>query len=296
MIVVMEGEEFFSTKMGIALLSQLNIFIEASELAVNVRVNITDKNGIDKFATLLSEIVFNRAIKWLQLHYSTGFSIAKINDPEKLVEKLNQALSEIEWEIQEKMNSILDKVEDEITRGITSFSNKLVSGNMGLAVTEGDGAINAGLLLSFIIGESFQMGIYVNGQLNNDSTSVDTTKVNNNIKPNQSLIGGQLRYAWDKLQLDLLFSALFNDKNFNAFEVFEGGFGISWAVSSDIILGAAYFAMIYTVEDFNNIHLVGLNVMAKGTSVPSFLLGVQFSNGVTTPVFQISQPINFYGW
>jgi hypothetical protein len=290
---MMKGEEFFESKLGLSVLSRINLFIGASELAVNASTKKGDKNSIDKFATLISGIVFDRAIKWLQLHYSTGFSLAKINDPKELVDTLNSALGEINGILQGRMNSILDKVEDEFTRAITSFSNRLLSGNMGLAVTEGDGALNAGLLLSFIVGESFQFGFYVNGQLNNDSTSVDTTKVNDNIKPNQSLIGGQLRYAWDKIQLDLLISALFKDKNFKAFEVFEGGAGFSYALNSDIILGLAYYIMIHTVEGFNNIHLLGLNVMAKNTSVPSFLLGVQFSNGVTTPVFQISQPINF---
>jgi hypothetical protein len=191
----------------------------------------------------------------------------------------NQAAENLADQVRERLAQALDKAEHEVAKAIDEFSKRLITGNIGLAVSEGEGAFAGGVLVSFTQGASFQGGVYVNAQLSKSEGRM----------PAQSLLGVQLRLSNNRLQSDFLFSGLFGDRNFDAFEVGEGGTGASWRASNKIILGLAYFSLF--AKKLRTVHTLGATFKGTSPGSPALLLGATMEGKKRRPIFQISFPV-----
>jgi len=135
-----------------------------------------------------------------------------------------------------KLKAILlntfDDVQTEINKITDNLNRLLVSGNIGVSLSEGTGDFGTGFQLLWNINSNIQGGVYLNGSLAQSDTTL----------PKNSLAAIQLRFLiWEKVQIEALGSMYFGSGNFKSLRYFELGGGASVNLSNSIIFGTGYF-------------------------------------------------------
>jgi hypothetical protein len=218
----------------------------------------------------------------------------KFNINEKMLGSLN--LVSVCKELIEKLNKekeylvqLLNKGEYSLNKLVSDANDVLFNGNVGFALTKGEGNFAGGLNLLFKLEDDIQIGTYVNTQFN---SSADQS-INNNVG---SLFGLQARWAFASTkQLDLLVTGLFRNEIPAAMEV---GLGYSFKPTTykDFIFGIAFFyAKKYNSESGlkEDTQTIGFTLKSANTSIPNLVLGVVGINwGGWVPLVQLSYPIS----
>lgn len=267
-----------------AVISSLLIVLKKSGI---VEGEISLGNSSQDLAQVIVSILIQKVEEIIHRSYPEILftkNFTDFTDIDKIRTALQEALNNAAQKIREDLEQVLDKAENEVAKVIDTYSQKMVSGNMGASVTEGTGAFAGGITVSFYSGSTVQFGFYANGQFNKgDST-----------RPTQSLAGGQFRFAEDAWQAELLLATLFGKEQFVDLNVFEIGCGLSYRANDDLILGVAYFNTFSS--SLHSLQIGG--VMFKGTSPesPGLMFGIQGEKYAPqetklSPVFQISFPI-----
>lgn len=185
----------------------------------------------------------------------------------------------------------LDEAESKIRTAVAQFNRWFLSGNAGLAVAEGQGGLGGGIHLSFTQSSNLQIGAYVNSEFQSDSLSAP-----------EALFGAQIRYAWDRVEADLLFSAVRG----NGWGL-EAGLGASMRLDEKVIVGAAFFSVVepipievpdpadptkkktLTKQAFG--WSLGATVRGTSENSPTFVIGLTRRDGKTSPIVQIVYPL-----
>lgn len=244
-----------------------------------------------KLSMYVMSILMNNIKQEIEGQYP-GLNLDAITNQQILeaaIKAFNGIANDFVANLRSELAEVFDSAEHEIANVTDEFSNFLLSANAGLAVTEGPEGFSGGLLLSYVWSTRFQTGVYINGQFSEQSK--DTTSV----MPEQSLIGVQMRFAGDAVQLDLLGSALFGNSGFKFFEVFELGAGVSYRCGTSFIVGLEGFWLHSVKSDaglnFEDVLTAGVSLKGASANSPSVLVGITAQNGSKKPIFQVSFPI-----
>ncbi|MFN8365796.1 MAG: hypothetical protein U0Y96_00980 [Candidatus Kapaibacterium sp.] len=182
----------------------------------------------------------------------------------------------------------LHAAEQSVFEGIDAFSKILVSSNTGIGVSQGLGAFNGGLCLTFN-NPIWQWGFYLNGEIPQQDSSIDYVR-----QPIKSLIAGNLRYTADASQFDFMGGLYFGDSRYKSATNIEVGLGYTY-VYSNIITGLGLSYTYNRTESVYKSANIILNVKPKELRSPSIGIGFQYTeNGTTisrTPVFYFSYPL-----
>jgi hypothetical protein len=262
-----------------AILTALIAALEEGGLTRNISTSGFESSVQLRLAKLMSGMIFKYGTETVLKNHPDWRKSIERDTLIKLKDTLNAAFKSTEEKAKQIVSDAMDKAESKIADLVDNVSRRLVSGNVGIGVTQGTGAFVGGVQYSFVL-PSWQFGLYTNGQFNNgDST-----------RPTQSLLGIRVRCATEAVQFDLLHDRLFGDKQISNFRSYDVGIGISYRISKDMIIGSAYF------NQHNDEALVtqqvGVTFATTSPGSPSLLMGFQIKAGDTRPVFQISFPVN----
>jgi len=236
--------------------------------------------GLIKGISEKMESDFTQTIK-----LTTDEEIEKFKD--KYINYLNEYLNKQMSTAIGVLNNTLNAAEVQVRSLVETASKSLISGNVGMALSEGEGDFAGGLQYTYKANEDFLFGFYLNGEL----SSADTTEAP------KSLIGGQFKYApFEKLEIAGLLSFYFGAANYKAMQANEFGGGISYTTGS-LIIGASYFYLNQNGTTKNvsypNNHTYGVFVRGNSSDSPiMFLGGSTQTNQKANFGFQIIYPIN----
>jgi len=217
----------------------------------------------------------------------------------------------------------LDQSEGVINSEIEQTSKWFAAGDVGFAVSSGQGRFGGGVNFGLKIGSQVQLGAFVNSALTTTlsklGTPADTIKNDSLTAPPSSIFG--LRFSWalgkyslfndsyhvdlSGFELDLLASSCFGQDKVQPFSFVELGGGLSYQISSNWILGGAFYELHrYSAPDnisaFPELRSVGLTIKFAGASgsltslvgAPTLLLGWTWQSANHNPAIQVSLPIN----
>jgi hypothetical protein len=258
------------------------IIASLSKAEVVARVNLAqyeDRDGRDRLAAVIAEIIVTRARTEVERAINIDWILTDAGRTE-LCDEVQVQLNILTSDLRSRLIDILNDAENELSEGIDEVSKKLVALNTGIGITQGKGSFNGGVYVSMVTQQSWQLGAYLNGQLNKgDST-----------QPTESLVGLHGRFASDAVQYDLLGAGLFGDQNYKAFKVMELGLAITVRTKYELLVGAAAYALI----DANDVKelTVGISIQPTRLGSASFYIGIQGRNSTDVhPVVQTSIPI-----
>lgn len=273
-------------------------FVSAMQELINENKVITSENISNILARSITEKLKETAVNLLQeidnsIDGNTTITLANING---IANELIKASNELNNNTTRLFSDALDRAEQEVYKAVDEFSKQLISSNIGVGVTDGQGALAGGVHFSYN-SASFQAGIYANGELSPQDTSRknDTTIT----QPTRSLIGVNARFIVNEdFQIDLLASILFGDGKYKALQTAEFGAGVSCnPINSKVVIGFGIFGLIPFAEEENNlsrknVYSVGVTIKGTEATAPSLLFGFSIqTHGNIKPAFQISFPL-----
>lgn len=255
------------------------------------KVNLTDDYAKD-LAKVLAKFVFEEVRKRIRLKYP-NFSLEDEIEMTEWANKIDAVLNEAVEKIRAKVANVLDQAEYKLAKAVDSFSQWLVSGNAGLAIVDGDGAFGGGVHVAFTFDSKCQVGVYYNGQFSEDKflaeAQANAEKAGNNklqaISTRQSLIGGQLRFASDCSQLDIMGAVLLK-----ANRACELGVGVSRRLEGGLIIGLSGFIIVRGNEAQSR-KVYGGTLKRASISGPTLFAGFIKEDDKRHPIFQVSFPI-----
>lgn len=276
--------------------------LKKSELAYGINAPTDDeakKNYTKAISNLISKIILKKIMDKIRdaLNIEDVKFNKIINTPIKeleleilntCIEKSNKLLVESTENLKAKVNNILDDVQSEMEKVIDEVNKVLLSGNIGIAVSEGSGDFGTGLQFSWNLNSRLQFGAYLNGELSESDTTL----------PKRSLIAVQGRtLIGDYVQLDLLGSFYFGDQKFKSFKYYEIGGGTSVNINKSVIVGAGYFQLgnlsdgsITTSIDMTR--TFGLFIRSTVPTLPIVYIGHTWQIDNNSFGFKITYPIN----
>lgn len=268
-------------------------FLKNSDLSGNIfglpsetEDNIDDKDLQENLSKLISMQIINYVKNKINLYINLDQIPNGENNTKLVIENINEQIQNVTGII----NTLYSDAEREIFSLVDKFSKTLVSGNIGLAISQGSGNFSGGIQFAWNFSSVFQGGAYLNGQFNGgDST-----------KPMNSLVALQTRYApFNNFEFDAVISAYFGDRNFKSFTNYEFGGGMSWNPTSTLIFGVTYFKLVNSsssnssVNGLNWIQTLGLYVKSTDKTLPAIVFGRSWQNDTSDSFgFQIVYPIN----
>lgn len=199
------------------------------------------------------------------------------------VVKINKEFINLSNLVNDEVVTIFNTVNTIITNEVEKPLRDNLKGLTGFSASEGTGTFSGGALYSFrALNNKASLSIYTNFNLN---TAQDTVA--------HSLIGLRSAYAWDKVQLDVLSSIYYGDKEFDAFKVFEFGFGLNYRFTGGYVLGLAGFYTHNSQNTDNSAYSVGI-MFSIAQYAPSVVLGFSSlqNSGDKNPIIQINYPLN----
>jgi hypothetical protein len=265
-----------------AVCAALLVALEETGVSRNVSTTKFEESYVDKLAKTVAGILIREVKNKIHELYPDRDLLMLSLSPDSLKMYAQNALNMVTEKVKALVSESLDMAEYETSKAIDEFSRKLISGNIGLAATQGEGAFSGGITLSFINETKWQVGLYVNGQFNQGDTG--------SMVPKQSLIGFQVRHARDPVQMEFLGSVLFGDKNIHAWHAWEAGAGLSFRSGNEVVLGAAYFGM-YVDKIIPSVHSVGLTIKGTSAESPGLLVGISIQQRDVHPLIQIGFPV-----
>jgi hypothetical protein len=236
-----------------------------------------------------------------------GFNFAGGQEFEYNVKILQTKLTALTDNI--KGNIIAKKYElDNAIEQVSKQANSsLLSANAGLGINEVEGNLGGGLMLTFKTENQnktpkLSFGVFINGV--GELGTKDTSAIK---QPFLAGIAVQYRLN-NAFQITGIGSAKYNEAELSdSHWVAELGGGLLYRTSEGFILGgSAYYLFTgdrsidvinqdnsVTTTALDHVWTVGLTVRGNASSSPTVLLGFSNQSKQTTPVFQISYPINF---
>jgi hypothetical protein len=176
------------------------------------------------------------------------------------------------------LTEALNSAEHQLRSAIDRFNSWLVAGDAGLSISEGENSLGAGITLAYTQSKNLQIGAFFNGTFQPEETAAP-----------QALLGMQVRYSWNRTQIDLLASGIRGDT-----WGLEAGLGVSHKVSERYIAGIAFFN-VTSPPEIDKQRVAGWSlagsVRSSDDRSPTVTLGVSHRNGASTPLFQITYPI-----
>lgn len=197
--------------------------------------------------------------------------LGKASNEEIDVKELQKLIDKPINKVKDNLNKVLDNAEDQITNVVNEFSRVLISGNVGLSLSEGKGNFSGGTILTVTHKKWLQTGAYINAEFNKSDTTI----------PTQSLLGLQVRAKpIELLQVDLLLAGYFLDKHFKNFASWEYGIGVSTKLKDYLVLGLSMFQIFAhgAVDNINNDKMfttVGLYLKTASIKSPVLFIGNQ---------------------
>lgn len=281
------------------LLSSSFDLLKSSELANGIDGIPSVEDAKGKYEIAISDLVSNIVFKKIRNEIQDNSSIddTQFEQPIKnleskliydMVDKGNNYLSGTTANVKAKLENISDDVQKEMQKVIDEVNKVLISGNIGLAISEGSGDFGSGLQISWNLASRIQLGTYLNGELSESDTTL----------PKKSLIAVQGRVLiGDILQLDLLGSLYFGAQKFKSFKYYEYGGGFSVNIGKSVIVGAGYFqlgnANDGSVTPLINItRTLGVFIRSNSPSLPILYLGNSWQQDKSSFGFKVTYPIN----
>jgi hypothetical protein len=261
-----------------ALIDALATGLSKSDIVAGIDLHpYVDLKGTKKLAAIITAIMIDNIQKKSAQELPLS-SIKSKPDVEKMRVFIQKCLTDLSGRIRIRLIGLVNDTENQLSDVVDDISNRLLTANSGVGVTKGQGSFSGGIYLTAWHSTNWQLAAYVNGQLNQgDST-----------KPAESLVGGHIRYGTDATQCDLLFAALFGDKQFKAWSAGEFGLGLSFRTSG-VVVGPALY--ILGSDVMHPIFTFGATLKSASTGGAGFLLGLQSQNGKLQPIVQSSFPI-----
>lgn len=200
------------------------------------------------------------------------------NEKEKINDKLNDLYNSYNnWFINifdEAKLFVKDKIEKPLSQNLKGLT--------GLSVRDGAGTFSGGILYSFRTSVNLKLSLYSNLNFNDGADSSVF-----------SLFGAKLSWAPGNWQFDWLFSSYWGNKEYKAFQLFEGGISISKNFGGNLVMGLAGFYIFNSSDSNENIYSAGLYFKISDSS-PAVTVGISGKSNTNkmSPIFQIHYPLN----
>ncbi len=255
--------------------------------------NLTKKKDIEyednfNYNVKIAEVVLNeirsKLIDLFLVHFpEDDSSTVRTLIQERLIPTLNATIESTVISLRENIVSVFNQVHQAITNEIEiPLSNKL-KGISGLSFSEGQGEFSGGIMLQLQnVSGNLHLAFYANGNLS--MTTGDSIA--------HSLVGLQLSYTGKSLQLDLLASIYFGDKEFEFAKVYEVGGGLSLRFKGGETVGLAGFYFLNYESGKKESFTLGASLKISKAD-PALIVGIRTASGFKAkPIIQISYPIN----
>ncbi len=200
--------------------------------------------------------------------------------------KASEYLNTIKTNLTEQIIQALHIAQSEFNEVVAQASNHLIlNGNIGLSLTNGEGAFAGGVLFGAKWKHWGVAGF----------TNLIGSSIEGENKPGISQSGFRGYFTCNDFEVNVLLSgyAGFDDSTRKDFQSFEGGLGMSLRFGEKLTIGLAVTTLFlqYIPEAYN------LGILLNGVSqyLPTFVIGAGYqkvANGYHAyPIFQIIQPI-----
>ena len=272
-----------------------------SGLAVSELKKLIDKNLLEKGLKIPKKLSLGMEVKPDSINgckYDKLYQLINCN--------FNTSLNQVK----QLFIEIIDKVEFVISNTVDDISKYLISGNVGISVSKGEGDFSGGIHYLLKVDENIQVGAYVNPEF---TSMIDTTKIDSSVNNVENeltafLFGLQVRFI---INDDVEFNGLLSRISGSDIKPsMEGCASLSFRPIKEIILGLSYFYSQNSylgMEDGDESHILGLNISSSSPGSPSLLVGFlrqrklhlendgnyKFGEYGTSFVFQVGYPITF---